>query len=135
MKTLESLAQTVEDIKVEVVKDAVLDVIEKGVRKFIRTMLEIYPFGPIEDVNIPRGRKGGFVPTVIDRFKAFKKKIAKIVVEHIRTRNIIERGFKEVKRRVKVMETFPIEESCIRILYSLLRLQNEIWEGKPIASF
>ena len=42
---------------------------------------------------------------------------------HIRTTNIIERGFKEVKRRVKV------------ILYSLLRLQNEIWEGKPIASF
>jgi len=30
MKTLESLAQTVEDVKVEVVKDAVLDVIEKG---------------------------------------------------------------------------------------------------------
>ena len=54
---------------------------------------------------------------------------------HIRTTNIIERGFKEVKRRVKVMETFPTEESCIRILYSLLRLQNEIWEGKPIASF
>ena len=30
MKTLESLAQIVEDVKVEVVKDAVLDVIEKG---------------------------------------------------------------------------------------------------------
>ena len=55
--------------------------------------------------------------------------------KHIRTTNIIERGFKEVKRRVKVMETFPTEESCIRILYSLLRLQNENWEGKPIASF
>ncbi|RLG29427.1 hypothetical protein DRN98_08410 [Methanosarcinales archaeon] len=35
----------------------------------------------VEDVNIPRGRKGGFVPKVIDRFKAFKTKIAKIVVE------------------------------------------------------
>jgi len=33
------------------------------------------------------------------------------------------------------MEAFPIEESCIGILYSLLRLQNEIWECKPIASF
>jgi len=39
------------------------------------------PFEPIEDVNIPRGRKGGFVPKVIDRLKAFKKKIAKILVE------------------------------------------------------
>ena len=52
MKALESLAQTVEDVKAEVVKDVfkrktinteeLLDVIEEGVRKFIRTMLEIY---------------------------------------------------------------------------------------------
>ena len=33
------------------------------------------------------------------------------------------------------METFPTEESCIRILFSLLRLQNEIWEAKLIANF
>ena len=26
-------------------------------------------------------------------------------------------------------ETFPTEESCVRILFSLLKLQNEIWEG------
>lgn len=52
MKTLDSLAQTVEDLKVEVVKgvferktidtEELLDVIEKGTRKFIRTVLEIY---------------------------------------------------------------------------------------------
>jgi len=53
----------------------------------------------------------------------------------VRTTNIIERGFKEVKRRVKGMETFPTEESCIRILYSLLRLQNENWEGKLVRNF
>ncbi|RLJ00614.1 MAG: hypothetical protein DRP08_06420 [Candidatus Aenigmatarchaeota archaeon] len=39
-----------------------------------------------------------------DRFKRWK---------HIRTTNIIRHGFKEVKRRVKVMETFPTEQSCI----------------------
>jgi putative transposase len=33
--------------------------------------------------------------------------------KHIRTTNLIERSFKEVKRRVKVMEQFPTEESCI----------------------
>ena len=55
--------------------------------------------------------------------------------KHIRTTNIIERSFKEVKRRVKVMEQFPTEESCIRILFTLLRAQNEIWEGKPINGF
>ena len=55
--------------------------------------------------------------------------------KHIRTTNIIERSFKEVKRRVKVMEQFPTEESCIRILFTLLQAQNEIWEGKPIKEF
>ncbi|MBW2000233.1 MAG: transposase [Deltaproteobacteria bacterium] len=53
--------------------------------------------------------------------------------KHIRTTNIIERSFKEVKRRVKVMEQFPTEESCqpvhctqtgIRILFTLLRAQT-----------
>jgi len=34
-----------------------------------------------------------------------------------------------------VRETFPSEESCIRILYSLLRLQNENWEGKLVRNF
>ena len=119
MQTMENLAQVIEDVKVEVTRDIfkkekttnveeLLDVIEEGVRKFVRTMLEIYakdeflryigarpyertnkrkdyrngslhktlltPFGLIEDVNIPRGRKGGFVPKVIERFKAFKTK-------------------------------------------------------------
>ncbi len=55
--------------------------------------------------------------------------------KHIRTTNIIERSFKEIKRRVKVMEQFPTEESCIRILFTLLQAQNEIWEGKPIKGF
>jgi len=147
MKTLESLAQTVEDVKVEVVKDAVLDVIEKGVRKFIRTMLEIYakdeflryigarpyertekrkdyrngslhktiltPFGPIEDVNIPRGRKGGFVPKVIDRFKAFKKKIAKIVVEMF-TLGISTR---KIKRITKIIAGNGISKTEASRLY------------------
>jgi len=54
---------------------------------------------------------------------------------HVRTTNIIERGFKEVKRRVKVMETFRTFEYCIRILYSLLRLQNENWEGELVRNF
>jgi putative transposase len=55
--------------------------------------------------------------------------------KHIRTSNIIERSFKEVKRRVKVMEQFPTEESCIRILFTLLQAQNETWEDRPIKGF
>ena len=55
--------------------------------------------------------------------------------KHIRTTNMIERSFKEVKRRVKVMEQFPTEESCIRILFTLFQAQNETWEGSPIKGF
>lgn len=33
------------------------------------------------------------------------------------------------------MESFPNEESCIRIMFTLARLQNENWEAKPIAKF
>jgi putative transposase len=55
--------------------------------------------------------------------------------KHIRTTNVIERSFKEVKRRVKVMEEFATEESCIRLLFTLLQAQNETWEGTPIKGF
>jgi len=55
--------------------------------------------------------------------------------KHIRTTNLIERSFKEVKRRVKIMEQFPSEESCIRILFTLFQAQNESWEGRPIRNF
>ena len=33
------------------------------------------------------------------------------------------------------MEQFPVEESRIRILFTLLQAQNEICEGKPIKGF
>ena len=36
--------------------------------------------------------------------------------ERIRTTNIIERAFREFKRRIKVMDSFPTEESCVRIM-------------------
>jgi transposase-like protein len=55
--------------------------------------------------------------------------------KHIRTTNIIERRFKEVKRRVKVMEQLNIEESCISILFTLLQSQKEAWEDRPIKGF
>jgi len=38
----------------------------------------------------------------------------------IRSTNVIERAFKEFRRRVKVMETFPDERSCLRIMFSIM---------------
>ena len=42
MQTKENLSQTVKDVKVEIIKEELLDAIEEGVRKFVRTTLEVY---------------------------------------------------------------------------------------------
>ena len=48
--------------------------------------------------------------------------------EKIRSTNLIERAFKEFRRRIKVMETFPNEKSCLRIMFSLAKMLNENWQ-------
>jgi len=53
----------------------------------------------------------------------------------IRSTNVIERAFKEFRRRVKIMETFPNEARCHRIMFSLAKLMNENWKYKPIKNF
>jgi len=53
----------------------------------------------------------------------------------IRSTNVIERAFKEFRRRIKVMETFPNEASCLRIMFSLAKMLNENWKYKPVKNF
>lgn len=53
----------------------------------------------------------------------------------IRSTNVIDRAFKEFRRRVKIMETFPTEESCQRIMFALAKMLNEGWMTKPISTF
>ncbi len=53
----------------------------------------------------------------------------------LRTTNVIERVFREFRRRTKVMDTFPTEESCIRIMFSLIQIVNEDWKTRPMKNF
>lgn len=53
----------------------------------------------------------------------------------IRTTNVIERVFREFRRRIRVMDSFPTEDSCVRILFGLVKMLNESWEYKPINGF
>lgn len=58
----------------------------------------------------------------------------------IRTTNVIERSFREVRRRVKVMGYFQNTKSCKRIVLSLFFYFNRKWERKterivPIAQY
>jgi putative transposase len=54
---------------------------------------------------------------------------------HIRTTNMIERSFKEVRRRTRSIGCFNNAESCERIVYAVIAYQNAQWEGKPLLKF
>jgi len=58
----------------------------------------------------------------------------------IRTTNVIERCFKEIRRRLKVMGCFQNTKSCKRIVLSLFYYFNSKWDNRkekiaPIASY
>jgi len=58
----------------------------------------------------------------------------------IRTTNVIERSFKEIRRRLKVMGYFQNERSCKRIVLSQMYYFNGKWDKKkeriqPIATY
>ncbi|MFH1368322.1 MAG: IS256 family transposase [Elusimicrobiota bacterium] len=50
----------------------------------------------------------------------------------LRTSNIIERCFREVRRRTRPMSCFQNSDSIQRIIYAIFFRQNNIWENKPI---
>ena len=47
---------------------------------------------------------------------------------HIRTSNVIERSFKEVKRRTRVIGRFPNETSALVMVFSLLEEERMKWQ-------
>ncbi|NIS69025.1 MAG: IS256 family transposase [Proteobacteria bacterium] len=69
-------------------------------------------------------------------FFEFSQKFHKV----IRTTNVIERSFKEIRRRLKVMGYFQNTKSCKRIVLSSFLYFNQKWERKterivPIAQY
>jgi len=48
--------------------------------------------------------------------------------KHIRTSNVIERAFKEVKRRTRVVGRFPNETSALVMVFSLLEEEGVKWQ-------
>jgi len=54
---------------------------------------------------------------------------------HIRTTNLIERSFREVRRRTRPIGCFNNVESCERIIYAVMIYLNAHWEGKPLPQF
>ncbi len=53
----------------------------------------------------------------------------------IRTTNIIERAFREVRRRTRPMSSFTNPASCDRIVFGVISHLNRSWERKPLKEF
>jgi transposase-like protein len=53
----------------------------------------------------------------------------------VRTTNVIERAFREVRRRTKPMTCFNNTQSIERIVYAMLNHLNEQWGKKPLKEF
>ena len=53
----------------------------------------------------------------------------------VRTTNVIERAFREVRRRTRPMSSFSNLQSCDRIIFGVLTHLNSSWERKPLPEF
>jgi putative transposase len=53
----------------------------------------------------------------------------------LRTTNVIERLFVEVRRRIRTMCAFTTRDSCERILYSVFYRMNQYWAKHPLKPF
>jgi len=55
--------------------------------------------------------------------------------KRLRTTNVIERLFVEVRRRIRTMCAFTTRSSCERILYSVFERMNNNWSRHPLPAF
>lgn len=58
-----------------------------------------------------------------------------LIRKRIRTTNVIERAFREVRRRTRPMSCFTNEDSVNRIIYAILNRLNNKWKDKPLKEF
>lgn len=64
-----------------------------------------------------------------------KEQYRAFIRRQIRTTNIIERSFREVRRRTRPMSCFKNTDSVQRIIYAIFSKLNTKWEAKPLAQF
>ncbi len=76
----------------------------------------------------------------IDNLLAFltipiKEQYREFIRRQIRTTNIIERAFREVRRRTRPIGCFTNNDSVSRIIYAIFNRLNSKWEVKPLTEF
>lgn len=63
------------------------------------------------------------------------KQYRTLIRTRIRTTNVIERAFREVRRRTRPMSCFNNQDSVNRIIYAILTRLNNKWKDKPLVEF
>jgi transposase-like protein len=53
----------------------------------------------------------------------------------LRTTNVIERPFVEVRRRIRTICAFTTRSNCERTLFSIFDRMNTFWSRKPLKFF
>jgi len=64
-----------------------------------------------------------------------KEQYRAFIRRQIRTTNIIERSFREVRRRTRPMGCFTNYDSVSRIIYAIFNRLNSKWQDKPLKEF
>lgn len=64
-----------------------------------------------------------------------KEQYREFIRRQIRTTNIIERSFREVRRRTRPMGCFTNTDSVSRIIYAVFCKLNAKWQDKPLKQF
>jgi len=64
-----------------------------------------------------------------------KEQYRSFIRRQIRTTNIIERSFREVRRRTRPMGCFTNYDSVSRIIYAIFNRLNSKWNEKPLMQF
>lgn len=64
-----------------------------------------------------------------------KEQFRVFIRRQIRTTNIIERSFREVRRRTRPMGCFTNYDSVSRIIYAIFNRLNSKWQEKPLKQF
>lgn len=81
---------------------------------------------------------GGIVPDAVKCLENdFEEMISffdcpKAMWVKLRTTNVIERVFREVRRRTRPMSCFQNKESVERIIFAIFHRQNNLWKEKPL---
>ena len=64
-----------------------------------------------------------------------KEQFREFIRRQIRTTNIIERAFREVRRRTRPMGCFTNNDSVSRIIFAIFHRLNSKWQDKPLIQF